>query len=122
MENAADPITAGYHQPCLASSPMPPTRSPRAASTQAALAAKRAASSPSSLENAQDPSGQRMPGLSSKTRQLCPKYSRWTKPCSAMNAPMMNLNIEPLPVEKAWSKDWRREPEDLVVSHSKSGG
>jgi hypothetical protein len=42
--------------------------------------------------------------------QLCPKYSRWTGH-AAMNAPMMNLNIERLLLEKAQVKAYWRAPD-----------
>jgi hypothetical protein len=50
-----------------------------------------AASLPGSLENTHDPSGQSIPGFSSKYLLLWPKYNKWIRPCSPMNMPNMNL-------------------------------
>jgi hypothetical protein len=51
----------------------------------------RAISFPRSFENAHDPSGQTIPGFSSKYLAHCPKYTKWTIPCSMKNTPKMNL-------------------------------
>ena len=46
---------------------------------------------PSSLEKAYEPSGQVMPGCNSNSLTLCPRLSRWTRPCSTTNTPGMAL-------------------------------
>jgi len=90
-ENATTPMTTGRHQAWLKSIPIPPTMRPVAASINKILARFLADSFPRSLENAHDPSGQTIPGLSSKNLALCPKYNKWTRLCSTMNMPRMNF-------------------------------
>ena len=59
-ENMAAPTTTGCHQACLTSMPIPPAAKPTAARMQAMLPSNRVVSFPSSLANAQEPSGQDM--------------------------------------------------------------
>src|SRR5574341_513494 len=95
-ENVAAPTTTGRHHPCITNIPIPPATRPSAASMSAILARFLVAASPRSRENAHDPSGQIIPGLSSKYLALCPKYNKWTMPCRTMNTPNMNLIEESL--------------------------
>ena len=64
---------------------------PRAARTHKMFASVRVALSPRGLENAHEPAGQIKPGCNLKYLALCPKYSRWTRPCSIRNTPTMIL-------------------------------
>jgi hypothetical protein len=65
--------------------------SPIPTSSNEILARLLVALSPSNFENTHDPSGQTIPGLSSKYRALCPKYNKWTRPCNMTNIPRMKL-------------------------------
>jgi hypothetical protein len=64
---------------------------PTAATINEILTRVRAVSFPRSFENAHDPSGQTIPGFSSKNLIHCPKYNKWTIACSMMNTPKMTL-------------------------------
>ncbi len=73
---AAAPTTTGFHQLWLVSMPTPPATRLIAATINKILAKFLAAPSPKKPENAHDPSGQTIPGFSSKRRELCPKYNK----------------------------------------------
>src|SRR3989304_4829808 len=95
-ENVAAPTTTGRHHPCIVNIPTPPTTRPSATSISETLARFLVAASPRRFENAHEPLGQVIPGLSSKYLALCPKYNKWIRPCSTMNTPNMNLIEEHL--------------------------
>jgi hypothetical protein len=76
-----------------------------AANSNEILARFLVASIPSSLENIHDPSGQTIPGFSSKYFALWPAYNKWTRPCSTMNTPKMIFIWEFLLSKTDWSKD-----------------
>ena len=61
-EKVAEPTTIGRHQDCVVNSAIQPTTKPAAANTQAPLAMILALSFPKSLVNAQELSGQTIPG------------------------------------------------------------
>ena len=71
--------------------PTPPAMKPKPARTKNKLTRNMAAPSSNKREKAQEFAGQVMPGLSSKYRIVCPKYSKWTSPCRIMNMPKMML-------------------------------
>ena len=91
-ENTAEPTIIPRTQVKLRRMPIPPFIKPTAAKTKAILASDLSALTPINLEKIQESSGQTIPGLSSKSLWLCPKYSKCTRPCSMMNKLNKNLN------------------------------
>jgi hypothetical protein len=75
-ENAADPMTTGRHQACVANSAMPPTTKPSAARPHETPARDLTNPSPRSVENVHEPSGQVISGRSWNSLALCPRYNK----------------------------------------------
>jgi hypothetical protein len=76
VENTAAATLMGGPHGWLMRTPAPPATKRIAATTHARLARFLVVLSPRSLEKAHEPSGQIIPGRSSKRRALCPKYNR----------------------------------------------
>src|SRR3990172_1384049 len=72
-DTTADATTGARHQGWLERSPAAPAMRPAATTTQKTLTRLRVPLSPKDLESAHEPTGQIMPGFSSKILALCAK-------------------------------------------------
>jgi hypothetical protein len=102
-EKMVAPTITGRHQDCSRINPVAPTTKIKAATMKVTAARMKVMLDshllfgyPIILENTHEPSGHTIPGCSSKSFWLCPKYNKCTKPCKIMNTPITNLPMASL--------------------------